>query len=339
MHLIAFSERGATLLDPAQCDLTMIEKRAWATLVTRPSYIPGVVILAYTLRKHGSKVPLIILVTDGVSQDHIDLLRAEDVPSGFLIVQRVDHLIPRQPVSIVAERFADTWTKLRVFELVEYDKLIFLDADIMVKGEMDSMFDIALPARDWLGSTHACVCNIDHDPWAPPEWNPENCPYTSQKHPEALRHGAPITRQSRSTFHLMNSGVFMFHPSSELWQRVLDFLHTSPLMPTFTFPDQNFLDEFFRYQWIALGWQWNAIKTSYYWHRNVWRDEEVRALHYIVDKPWSKRIGPDGVAGYLGRDGDTHRWWWDVYSQWEDARIKSGKKLTVEKLGRFIASP
>lgn len=313
----------------------MIEKRAWATLVTRPSYIPGVVILAYTLRKHGSKLPLVALVTEGVTQDCIDILTAEDP---LLIVKRVDRLIPRQKVSIIAERFADTWTKLRVFELVEYDKLIFLDADIMIMGEMDSMFDVKLPGRDWLGATHACVCNIDDDPWAPLEWNRENCPYTGQKHPEALKHGAPISRKSKSTFHLMNSGVFMFHPSSDLCRRLLDFLDSSPLIPTFVFPDQNFFDEFFRHRWIALGWQWNAIKTSYYWHRNVWRDEEVRALHYIVDKPWSKRIGPDGIAGYLGRDGVTHKWWWDVYNQWEDTRVKAGKKSTVEKLGRYVAS-
>jgi hypothetical protein len=32
-------------------------------------------------------------------------------------------------------------------------------------------------------------------------------------------------------------------------------------------------------------------------------DGEVRNLHYIVDKPWSRRIGSDGIAGHLGKDG------------------------------------
>ena len=54
-----------------------------------------------------------------------------------------------------------------------------------------------------------------------------------------------------------------------------------------------------------MGWQYNALKTMRYWHENLWRDGEVRALHYIVDKPWERRIASDGVAGHLGRDGDN----------------------------------
>lgn len=317
----------------------MIEKRAWVTLLTRPSYLPGVVILAFSLRKHGSRYPLVVLVTDSLPQDCIDALEAEDRGAGFLIVKKVDALIPKREVSIVAERFADTWTKLRVFEMTNYDKVVFLDADIMAMGEMDSIFEIVLPGRDWLGSTHACVCNIDNDPWSPPEWNTENCPLTPQRHPEALAHGAAIREDSVSTYHLMNSGVFIFHPSVDLWHRIMDFLNTTPLLSKFIFPDQNFLDEFFRHKWIALGWQWNALKTSYYWHRNIWRDEEVRALHYIVDKPWAKRIGPEGIAGYLGRDGDTHAWWWNVYESWRRGKDAIKDNNTLDVMRKLVAEP
>ncbi|KAI9811965.1 MAG: hypothetical protein M1826_002999 [Phylliscum demangeonii] len=320
----------------------MSEKQAWVTLLTRPSYVAGAIILSYSLRKHGSTIPLIVLVTDGVPADCLDLLAAEDRGTGLLRIHKVDALVPQQTVSLIAQRFADTWTKLRVFSLVEYDTLIFLDADIMIMRPMDAMFDFALPGPDWLGATHACVCNIDHDPWALPDWTPASCPYTAQRHPDALMHGAPITPDGPPTYHLMNSGVFLCHPSAAQWARMLHFLHTSPLVATFKFPDQNFLDEFFRNRWVAVGWQWNAVKTSYYWHRNIWRDDAVCALHYIVDKPWSKRIGGDGVAGYLGRDGATHRWWWDVYEEWEaDRRRQGGATATkaVEVMGKYIAPP
>lgn len=51
----------------------------------------------------------------------------------------------------------------------------------------------------------------------------------------------------------------------------------------------------------------------------MWRDEEVRAVHFIVDKPWEKRVVWDGgepVAGYKGRDGVTHLWWWKEFDKW-----------------------
>lgn len=54
-----------------------------------------------------------------------------------------------------------------------------------------------------------------------------------------------------------------------------------------------------------------------YWHPDMFRDEEVRNLHYIVDKPRSKRTDLDYVADHLERDGATHRWWWDEYEMWE----------------------
>jgi len=35
-----------------------------------------------------------------------------------------------------------------------------------------------------------------------------------------------------------------------------------------------------------------------------------------VDKPWERQVGPEGVARHLGRDGETHEWWWDIYHGW-----------------------
>lgn len=302
-------------------------------------------ILSYTLRRHHSRYPLIVLVTDTLPSECLDVLAASTSPSDspLLIIKHVEHLIPKQPVHIVADRFADTWTKLQAFSLIDYDALVFLDADVMITHDaIDSIFDITLPGRDWLGSTHACVCNIDHDPWADPSWNVSSCPLTPQRHPEALSRGLSITSESPSTYHLMNSGVFLFHPSPELWTRMLNFLNTTPLLAKFMFPDQNFLDEFFRNRWMALPWTWNALKTHYYWHRNVWVDDaDVKVLHYIVDKPWQKRIGEDGAAGYLGRDGHSHRWWWEVYQEWRRGMMELGDKGrdAVKGMERYVAPP
>ena len=60
----------------------------------------------------------------------------------------------------------------------------------------------------------------------------------------------------------------------------------------------------------------------------MWRDDEVCGLHYIVDKPWARRIAQDGVAGHLGRDGVTHGWWWSVWDQWRGE--SEGEKELLE---------
>ena len=67
-----------------------------------------------------------------------------------------------------------------------------------------------------------------------------------------------------------------------------------------------------------------------YWHENVWRDDEVCALHYIVDKPWERRIAKgDGVAGHLGRDGTTHGWWWRLWEEWRSKRATEKELLEI----------
>jgi hypothetical protein len=76
-------------------------------------------------------------------------------------------------------------------------------------------------------------------------------------------------------------------PSRENAQQVSSFLHTSPLIPTFKFPDQDFLAELFRGRWRPLPWIYNALKSLRHVHPEIWRDEDIRCLHYIyAEKPW-----------------------------------------------------
>ena len=71
------------------------------------------------------------------------------------------------------------------------------------------------------------------------------------------------------------------------------------------------------------------------WHTSIWRDEEVKGLHYIVDKPWEKRVASDGIGGHLGRDGETHTWWWNVWHEWRLER--EGELLNI--MDELVAKP
>ncbi|KAK5020011.1 hypothetical protein LTR60_000922 [Cryomyces antarcticus] len=318
-----------------------LSKYAYTTLITRSSYLAGVIVLARTLRKHGSAYPLVVLYTESLPAASIRALELE-VPHTNLVLKKIPALLPRKNVHVhlIAERFADTWTKLRVFELWGYDTVCYLDADMIVcKDSIDRIFDTRLPADDWIAANHACVCNLDKDTWAPADWTKENCAYTPTTHPAALAHPTPVTPDARPTYHLLNSGMFVFKPSQPLWERMLGFFNTTPLLGQFKFPDQDFLAEFFRNRWVSVGWQYNALKTMRYWHPNMWRDDEVVVLHYIVDKPWAKRVAEDGSAGYLGRDGVTHGWWWDEYAGWEGTRENEGDKELVETAKKYVARP
>lgn len=317
---------------------------AYATLITRASYLAGVVILSHTLKKHGSKYPLVVLYTAALNANAVRALELEATKSN-IILRKCEPLLPRKGMKtlLIAKRFEDTWTKLRVFELLDFDKVCYLDADMAIFRNMDEIFDkvIDLPP-DWLAANHTCVCNLDGDGWAPEDWTKDNCAYTPVDHPTALTHPTPITPKSRPTYHLLNGGMFIFNPSEQLWDEMLYFFNTTAKLSTFQFPDQDFLADYFHDRLRPLGWQYNAIKTMRYWHPNIWRDGEVVCLHYIVDKPWVKRVGRDGIAGYKGLDGETHRWWWDAFEEWENKRSEDGGKEAIEamRLVRgYVAKP
>lgn len=83
---------------------------AWVVLLTSPWYLPGVIVLAYSLRKVRSKYPLIVAVTPSLPNEAVDAL----VEFG-LETRLVESLRPKTEVPVVAHRFENTWTKLAVF--------------------------------------------------------------------------------------------------------------------------------------------------------------------------------------------------------------------------------
>ena len=314
-------------------------KRAWVTLVTRSSYLAGVITLAYSLRTHSTAYPLIVLITPSLPEACVRALELEAQQNPLLIIHPVEPLHPTGPVKLIAARFEDAWTKLRAFELTSYDVCVFLDADITVYKNMDEIFNIALPGTDWIAASHACVCNLDRDPWANVDWTGENCAWTPLEHPSALGTATPISPRDKppQPHTLLNGGLFLYYPSAKLWEDVLTTFHSSEELSTYRFADQDFLTSFFLAKWVPLPWKYNALKTMENWHPNIWRDEEVKGLHYIVDKPWDKRVASDGIGGHLGRDGKTHGWWWDVWESWRKDRAKEQELLSISE--GLVAKP
>ena len=299
-------------------------KCAWVTLLTRSSYLPGVITLAHSLSTHSTRYSLVVLVTPSLPQSSLHALQLESNHNPLLIIHPIKPLVlpSTQKATLIAARFEDTWTKLRAFELTSYETCVFLDADITVYHNMDEIFDIQLPGQDWIAANHTCVCNLDHDSWAPDNWKRENCAWTPLQHPSALMSATPIppTAAPPDTYALLNGGLFLYHPSQSLWDEIHNhFLHSKELS-TYQFPDQDFLASFFVLKWRPLSWKYNALKTMRAWHPSIWRDDEVMGLHYIVDKPWQRRVAGDGIGGYLGRDGETHEWWWGVWDDWRGQR-------------------
>ena len=77
-------------------------------------------VLHASLLKHKTQYPLVVLATKELPQNARDVLRSRGIG-----VRDIEFLEPVKELKTTLDshdhRFADTWTKLRVFELEEYD--------------------------------------------------------------------------------------------------------------------------------------------------------------------------------------------------------------------------
>jgi len=83
---------------------------AYVTLLTTTSYLPGVLVLYYSLRSTTPRYPLVVMVTPPVSQDARDILKKSGI-----ILREIQSLCPTSTSGekLCEDRFVDTWTKLR----------------------------------------------------------------------------------------------------------------------------------------------------------------------------------------------------------------------------------
>jgi len=128
-------------------------KYAYATLLMiGDSYLPGLLTLAYTIRKMGSKIDIIAIVTKDVSAQARNILKTIythiiEVPYIIPIKGIItDFLIKNYP------HYEKTFTKINIFNLTQYEKILFLDADTIVLKNFDSLFNLETPAAIYYGS-------------------------------------------------------------------------------------------------------------------------------------------------------------------------------------------
>jgi hypothetical protein len=179
---------------------------------------------------------------------------------------------------------------------------------MLVLKNMDELMTMEL-SGDSIAAAHACTCNPLKRAHYPPEWYilsfdrpdwtadfiltnarrvPANCGHTRADRT------TPLAAEDFAlpTHHLINSGLVVLSPSLSVFDGIVKMLHEDPIVQTFKFPDQDLLAHYFRGKFLSISYRYNALKTLRNCHTEMWRDEDVKNVHYILDKPWDKRVVP-----------------------------------------------
>lgn len=244
------------------------QRAAFVTLATH-DYSQGALVLTAGLR---SGLP-----------DWIDVIVFSDTELSLVpgVELRALSSLPDVPVpAFVGEplmpNFNFCWKKLGLWSLEEYDVIVYMDADILILGNILSILEKTPPAG-MLAAVPACEC-----------WRSETCNYTA---PDSYDVGF-----------YFNAGVLVFRPSTSDFSNMMGWLQHDAQTPSpalqsseqpgsdsMPFAEQDFLNIFFEKKLCRLPPVFNALQHAL---RNPKHDTQLNlsdciALHYVMGKPWA----------------------------------------------------
>lgn len=260
---------------------------AYITLLGTNNYLYGCIGLMYSWKKTNSKYPFYCIVTENITEHNISILEA----IGYHVI-RDEHYLPESYVHIlrqyeetgiydtpVGESKSDLnqngwqhcWTKLRMFNYTQFDKLLYIDADTFITQNIDDLFE-------WPG--WSSICEYDA-PWK-----------GHYRFHAAFFLIEPNKQVYEELLKLAEDNPLILHPATQEYQLSNDYdllnLYKSDWgeHPELRFPSYTFIDSY-------------ILQTSDFFLPYLLNNfTKMRIIHLCGPKPWI--CGTQEVANYSG---------------------------------------
>lgn len=236
--------------------------QAFVTLVTNADYARGAAALARSLRRTGTAADIVVLHTGAVSAEALApletlgarLVPAELLPTSDAFNERHARAKLHADAPFTKGRKPafhtplDNFVKLRLWEMEEYERVVFLDADTIVLRSIDRLFGY-------------------------PEFSAAPNVYESLSDFHRLNSGVFVATPSRATFAAM---LDRLDAPDAFWRR------TDQTFLEAFFPDWHGLpvfDNMLQYVWFNLPelWDWASVRVIHYQYEKPWEAGHPKA--------------------------------------------------------------
>lgn len=114
---------------------------AYVTLLSSINYLPAVLALNANLKQVKSKYPLVVGVTNNIDSLVLPFLDKENI--SYEVIPFLDYCneIKQDAQMQNAPQWLNICSKFALFKMFNYDKLVYLDADIMLFTNIDELFE------------------------------------------------------------------------------------------------------------------------------------------------------------------------------------------------------
>ncbi|OCL09956.1 glycosyltransferase family 8 protein [Glonium stellatum] len=232
--------------------------------------------------RNSRPIPFLVLCTKAVPEDK--KARLEKDGATVIVVEDVKL---RWWIRTGVTRWADQFTKLRLFEMTQYTRILFLDADSLLTGPIDAIFDTAAvrtPAR----TNFSRVAQIKADE------APVPAQYVFAARSDNAFSGCREHAFPPPSHNAISAGFWVAAPSRELFRYLLSTMNSYRRFDPHTM-EQSLLNYAFRREgtmpWRELEPKWSAT-----WANQADVDGGVVALH---EKLWNENLGDGGGVGEL----------------------------------------
>ena len=257
-----------------------MSRHAYVTLVTNADYASAATALVRSLMLTRTDADIVVMHTGGVEQAELVPLAA--LGARLLPVELLDTSPEFNARHARAKLHADApftkgnkpsfhtpldnFAKLRLWQMEQYESIVFLDADTIVVRNIDKLF-------------------------AYPEFCAAPNVYESVADFHRLNSGVFTARPSRATFDAMMARL---DEADRFWRRT-----DQTFLETF-FPDWHGLPvtyNMLQYVWFNLPglWDWRSVHVVHYQYEKPWQPDHPKqdALAPLIDLWWAYRTGED----------------------------------------------
>lgn len=113
-----------------------IRNYAFVSMITSHDYLPGLLVLHKSLVDTNTRYPFLVLITEDISVDTISTLDKYHIP------HKTIRMKINNPTNVEnGHRWFPTYSKLNVFDQTQFDKIVYLDADMLILRNIDELFE------------------------------------------------------------------------------------------------------------------------------------------------------------------------------------------------------
>ncbi|KAN0006601.1 hypothetical protein ACTFIU_003315 [Dictyostelium citrinum] len=235
------------------------EKNVYVTFADNAEYLKGIIALRMSMINTKCNYGLIVFVTKQVEQQDREPLQLLDCD--VREIEMVD--IPKE-VTVQIDRWRPAFTKFRAWQLIEYERVIWLDSDMLLLKSLDHLFDLVD-----IGNPKLLYAAIDADA--------NSCVYNEDR------------------LKLINSGIMVLSPSIDVYNLLIDGMVVVSKLPNQkTVNDQDVINTTLS-DWKSLSYPEYGVQITHCEctsEQRLWNFTNTYFLHFTaglkeLPKPWS----------------------------------------------------